>query len=85
MFTWTEIPRATATRAHEAEARAAMYRRELEDCAGLLLRLGRAPAFVKARLHANVDWDFELSSRPPHAAEVDKIVDAVVRRQRGSR
>ncbi len=81
MFVWTEVPRSRIAVAKDGEGRATMYRRELEDRAALLLRLGRSPAFVKARLAANVAWDFELHARPAHAAEVDKLVDAVVRRQ----
>jgi hypothetical protein len=83
MFIWKESPRGAAARAHDAKAADAMYRRELEDRASLLLRLGRSPAFVKSRLAGNVEWDFDLHPRPSHAADVDKIVDAVVRRHRG--
>lgn len=83
MFAWTESPRSSAMRKHEAESRDAMYHRELEERAALLLRLGRSPAFVKSRLAGNVDWDFELHARPSHAADVDKIVDAAARRHRG--
>ena len=57
-----------------------MYRRELEDRAALLYRLGYSAKRCKARLAANVAWDFEMHGRPRHAAEVDKIVDAVYRR-----
>jgi hypothetical protein len=81
MFVWPQIPRSKQEAERSAQAREAMYRRELEDRAALLLRLGRSPSFVKTRLAANVAWDFDLHGRPPHAAEVDKIVDATVRRQ----
>jgi hypothetical protein len=86
MFVWAEdddAHRHARARLHESHRRAreAMYRRELEDRAALLLRLGRRPPAIKARLAANVAWDFELHGKPSHAAEVDKIVDAVVRRQ----
>ncbi len=57
-----------------------MYRRELEERAALLHRLGYSAKRCKLRLHANVAWDFELHGRPKHAQEVDKIVDAVYRR-----
>ena len=80
MFVWTEQGRSRATADRQGRAREAMYRRELEERAALLLRLGCKPAQIKSRLAANVAWDFELSSKPGHAAEVDKIVDAVVRR-----
>jgi hypothetical protein len=85
MFMWNESPRGPAARAHDAKAADAMYRRELEDRAGLLLRLGRSPAFVKSRLSSNVEWDFDLATRPSHAADVDKIVDAVARRTQGAK
>jgi hypothetical protein len=60
-----------------------MYRRELEERAALLYRLGYSAQRCKARLAANVAWDFELHGRPRHAAEVDKVVDAVYRRGQG--
>lgn len=82
MFAWTPT---TSSSPLDNEARlakrAAMYRRELEAHAALLLRLGRTPAFVKSRLSANVTWDFELQGKPLHAAEVDRIVDSVARRR----
>ena len=81
MFVWTETEKPRATADSHAKSRDAMYRRELETRAGLLLRLGHKPAAIKARLAANVAWDFELTPRPSFAAEVDKIVDAVIRRQ----
>jgi hypothetical protein len=64
----------------DSQRRDEMYRRELEDRAALLFRLGYSSKRTKARLHGNVAWDFELHGRPRHAAEVDKIVDAVYRR-----
>jgi hypothetical protein len=57
-----------------------MYRRELEERAALLRRLGFSKDRAAARLRANVSWDFELHGRPRHAADVDRIVDAVYRR-----
>ncbi len=77
MFTWDEKPssyRSSAVRRRE------MYRREIEDRAGLLLRLGYRAEAVKARLKKTVDWDFDLHDRPAHAAEVDRIVDDVYKR-----
>jgi hypothetical protein len=80
MFVWQE-PTPDPKQAEARKAKhAAMYRRELEDHAALLLRLGHRPAFVKSRLAANVAWDFQLHAAPTHAQEVDKIVDAVARR-----
>jgi hypothetical protein len=76
-FDWLE--RATPRKRH-SQAREEMYRRELEERAALLYRLGYSAKRTKARLAANVTWDFELHGRPRHAGEVDKIVDAVFRR-----
>ena len=77
MFIWDEKP---ATFKSSAERRRAMYRREVEDRAGLLLRLGYTAKDVKARLHKSVDWDFDMHKAPEHAAEVDRIVDDVYKR-----
>ena len=77
MFPWTDTKR--TAKANEASRRA-MYKQELEERAAMLLRLGYPVAAVRARLHANVAWDFALEARPRHAAEVDAIVDAVARR-----
>jgi hypothetical protein len=76
MFDWMITP----PRKHNNHKRDDMYKRELEERAALLFRLGYAAKRAKARLHANVAWDFELHGRPRHAADVDKIVDAVYRR-----
>jgi hypothetical protein len=78
MFPWEEVKRPPDQRAQEK--RLAMYRRELEERAALLFRLGYSIKATKARLHANVGWDFELHRKPKHAAEVDKIVDSVYKR-----
>jgi hypothetical protein len=82
MFAWDD--KKTPSKPHKkirtSEKRDAMYRRELEERAALLYRLGYPAARAKLRLHANVAWDFELHGKPRHAAEVDKIVDAVYRR-----
>lgn len=75
-FEWQEVKRP----APSSKKREEMFRRELEDRAAMLHRLGYTAKAVKARLKANVAWDFELEARPKHAAEVDKIVDTVFRR-----
>jgi len=77
MFTWEEKPRPFPL---AAERRAQMYQQEIEQRAALLMRLGYPSAQVKQRLRARVAWDFELHAKPPHAAEVDKIVDGVFKR-----
>ena len=76
MFDWLTTP----PRRNHNQRRDEMYRRELEERAALLHRLGYSAKSARARLHANVAWDFELHGRPRHAAEIDKIVDAVYRR-----
>jgi hypothetical protein len=75
-FDWMTVPPGK----HNNQRRDEMYRRELEERAALLFRLGYSAARAKARLAGNVAWDFELHGRPRHAADVDKIVDAVFRR-----
>ena len=82
MFVWTETARPRGTNARNTAAREAMYRRELEERAALLLRLGNTPAYVKQRLLANVAWDFELAGHADHATEVERIVDGLARRSR---
>jgi len=76
MFSWWEVKRGPGS----AEKREAMFRRELEERAALLHRLGFSAKQAKHRLRSNVEWDFELSAKPKHVGEVDKIVDAVYRR-----
>lgn len=78
MFIWEEKPKTGFRRS--TEQRRAMYRKEIEDRAGLLLRLGYKAREVKARLHKSVDWDFDLQDVPDHASEVDRIVDEVYKR-----
>src|SRR5262249_20348910 len=73
MFRWYEAKRPTRS----PEKRAAMYRRELEERAALLFRLGYSQKHTLRRLAANVAWDFELHGRPRHASEIEKIVDSV--------
>jgi hypothetical protein len=58
-----------------------MYRRELEERAALLFRLGYSQARARARIGANVGWDFEIGAgEPPPSKEIDAAVDAVYRR-----
>jgi hypothetical protein len=77
MFIWDEKRQPFA---RSAERRREMYTKEIEDRAGLLLRLGHKAADVKARLKKSVEWDFDLNERPDHAGEVDRIVDEVYKR-----
>ena len=76
MFSWMSVKRAPVN----AAAREAMYRRELEERAALLFRLGYSKKRAQKRLQANVSWDFELHDKPKHLSEIDRIVDEVFRR-----
>jgi hypothetical protein len=76
MFEWWEPKRPRLS----GEKRAEMYRRELEERAALLQRLGYSAKECKRRLAAHVAWDFELHGRPKHAGDVDRIVDGVYKR-----
>jgi hypothetical protein len=78
MFIWDEKPKTNPR--HAKEQRRAMFKKEIEDRAGLLLRLGYKASDVKSRLRKSVDWDFDLSDVPDHAGEVDRIVDDVFKR-----
>src|SRR3954468_20152042 len=69
MFDWMMTPQRKPHNQRGDE----MYRREMEDRAALLYRLGYSAKLCKARLAANVAWDFELHGRPRHAADIDKI------------
>lgn len=77
MFVWDDKP---GQFKQAAERRRAMFRRELEERATLLLRLGHRAADVKQRLKRAVAWDFELQPRPDQVNDVDHIVDDVFKR-----
>jgi hypothetical protein len=73
-FPWLDPgPRRRAITKAQAERRAAMYRAELVDRAGLYSRLGYSNRRAVARLKANVAWDFELTGdgRPPGLTDRD--------------
>jgi hypothetical protein len=80
-FAWYEVKRPRV----DAEKRERMVRDELESRAALLYRLGYSAKHVKARLRENLTWDFELHGKPKHDKDIDRIVDAVFRRQGGGR
>jgi hypothetical protein len=82
-FPWYEAKRLKPDPAKRDE----MLRHEMEDRAALLLRLGYSKNDAKARLRANVAWDYELRGKPRSVEtdrEIDKLVDAVYRRGGGS-
>ena len=69
-----------------AEARAAMYRRELTDRAALFYRLGYPIERAIARLQANADWDFEVGTPRPaklDATAIAALVEATYARRPG--
>jgi hypothetical protein len=76
-FDWME-PRRPAGQANKDKARReAMYRTELEERAALLHRLGHGKQQTRARLLANLSWDFPPETSPLAPAALDAIVDRV--------
>jgi hypothetical protein len=74
-FDWMD-PRRNPDRGKiEKARREAMYRAELEERAALLQRLGYTKDRARARLAANLAWDFESGPRPLDESAVDAIVD----------
>ena len=61
----------------ERSRREAMYRTELEERAGLLQRLGHSREQARARLAANLEWDFGAAPSPLAPAALDAIVERV--------
>jgi len=58
-------------------AREEMYLAELRERAALLRRLNYDKAEARARLRANVLWDFELHSQPAFTSKIDGIIEEV--------
>jgi hypothetical protein len=57
-----------------------MVRRDLQARAALLYRLGYPARLTKARLLANLRWDFELHGNSKHEQDIGRIVDVIYRR-----
>jgi hypothetical protein len=76
-FDWMEAKRNPEAARGQKARREAMYRTELEDRAALLQRLGHSKDSARARLQANVAWDFEGSASPIGGTQIDAIVDRV--------
>jgi hypothetical protein len=73
-FDWmTPAPPASRNRG----AREEMYLSELRERAALLKRLNYDKAEARARLRANVHWDFELHSQPGFLSKIDSIIEDV--------
>jgi hypothetical protein len=74
-FDWMEAKRnPEVARAQKAKGDA-MVRTELEERAALLQRLGHGKDAARARLLANLRWDFDGREGPLKAADVDAIVE----------
>jgi hypothetical protein len=76
-FDWMVAKRNPEVARAQRARREAMYRTEIEDRAALLARLGYTKDGARARLQANVRWDFPGPGGPVTAADVDAIVDRV--------
>jgi hypothetical protein len=74
-FDWMESRRNPERGKVDKAHREAMYRTELEERAALLHRLGYAKDKTRARLAANLAWDFPNGSKPLDGAALDAIVD----------
>jgi len=74
-FDWMESRRNPERVKIDKAHREAMYRTELEERAALLHRLGYAKDKTRARLAANLAWDFPNGSKPLDGAALDAIVD----------
>ena len=74
-FDWMESRRNPERGKIDKAHREAMYRGELEERAALLHRLGYAKDKTRARLAANLAWDFPNGSKPLDGAALDAIVD----------
>lgn len=76
-FDWMEVKRNPDAAKAQKARREAMYRTELEERAALLHRLGHSKESARARLRANLGWDFERGDSPLDAGQIDGIVDRV--------
>ena len=83
-FDWMEPTRNPEAARQQKGRREVMYRTELEERAALLARLGRGRAEARARLQANIAWDFERGGSPVTPAQIDAIVDRAFERVFGS-
>lgn len=83
-FDWMEPKRNPAHTKTLPAKREEMYRRELEERAALLHRLGHAKAQVHARLAAMIGWDFEPSGGDGGGGPDDATLKAIVDREFGA-
>ena len=73
-FDWMQPKRNASYTKTLSAKREAMYRGELVERAALLHRLGHGKATVRARLAANLGWDFD-GAAGAIAGELDGIVE----------
>ncbi len=83
-FDWMEPRRNPNRPPVEAAGRAAMYRVEIEERAALVGRLGHGREQTRARLLANLEWDFS-AARPLSDGDVDGILDRVFGQSSGGK
>ena len=76
-FDWMQPHRPAGRAKVDADRRAGMYRAEIEERAALLARLGHARDSVRARLAANLTWDFAPARSPLTDADLETILDRV--------
>ncbi len=76
-FDWMEPRRPIGQAKSDKARREAMYRTELEERAALLHRLGHGKQQTRARLAANLGWDFAPGKPPLDPGALDAIVDRV--------
>ena len=74
-FDWMQPKRNPAYAKTLAAKREAMYRGELVERAALLHRLGHGKVAVRARLAANLGWDFDGAAGAIAGGELDAIID----------
>lgn len=77
IFPWLASPPRRRASAATSERRAAMYRAELVERAGLYYRLGYPSKRAVARLKANLAWDFELRDGRPSGLGDREITEIV--------
>jgi hypothetical protein len=78
-FPWlASVPRRRTVATSQADRRAAMYKAELLERAGLYYRLGYSTKRATARLKANVAWDFDGGDGRP-AGLTDRDISEVVK------
>lgn len=76
-FDWMVAKRNPEVARAQKARREAMYKTELEERAALLQRMGHGKDTARARLHANLRWDFDGREAPLKPADVDAILDRV--------